>query len=200
MEKITKEGKDTEKILMSIMAENNLAKEEFLYTESIKKGKLFGTLYEVNVYLKVDINQEIKQFLEHLVNNLGLEVTIEFSNKDERPTFRMYSNNDNILIGIDGTTLKATEILTKQKIQNETGLYYRFNLDVADYKEKAIKKLEHFARKTAKEVVSTNISVALDNMSSYDRRIVHNALSDFKGIKTESEGEEPNRHIVIKPL
>ena len=42
--------------------------------------------------------------------------------------------------------------------------------------------------------------VSLDNMTSYERRIIHNILTDFKGVKTESEGEEPNRHVVIKPL
>ncbi|MCI8575146.1 MAG: hypothetical protein HFI09_01620, partial [Bacilli bacterium] len=50
----------------------------------------------------------------------------------------------------------------------------------------------------AKEVRDTKIDVALDNMNSYERRIVHNKLADFKGIRTTSEGEEPNRHIVIK--
>ena len=49
------------------------------------------------------------------------------------------------------------------------------------------------------EVAKTKIPVALDNMTSYERRLVHNILTDFKGVKTESEGEEPNRHVVIKP-
>ena len=53
--------------------------------------------------------------------------------------------------------------------------------------------------KLAKEVRSTIEELKLDNMSSYERMIVHNALNDFKGVKTESEGEEPNRHVVIKP-
>lgn len=201
MEKITKEGKSIESALKAIMEENNLSKEEFLYTSNLKKGKLFqGTIYEVNAYLKTEIVNELKEFLRKVVENMGLEVTIETSNKEDRVTIRLYSNKDYILIGKEGRTLKALETLAREYIQNKTGLYYKFSLDVSDYKEKNNKRLEILAKKTAKEVLSTNIPVALDNMTSYERRIIHSALTDFKGIKTESEGEEPNRHIVIKPL
>ena len=71
---------------------------------------------------------------------------------------------------------------------------------MSNYKEKNQKRLEWLAKKTAKEVVETKMPVSLDNMTSYERRIIHNILTDFKGVKTESEGEEPNRHVVIKPL
>lgn len=201
MERITKEGKDVDLALQKIMEENNISKEELLYTSTLKKSKLFqGNLYEVSVYLKTDLNKEVKRILTEIVQNMGLEVSIELSVKDDRPTLKMYSNKDYILIGKNGATLKAIEVLAKQFLLNETGLYYKFNVDVADYKEKMAKKLESLARKCAKDVVKTNIAVSLDNMSSYERRIVHNALADFSGIKTESEGEEPNRHIVIKPM
>ena len=200
MEKITKTGKDINKILDEIMAENNISKEEYLYSSKILKEKLFGNLFEVNVFLKSDIRKEIKKIIEEIVSNMGLEVNIEVSNKEERPIYRVYTNNDKVLIGKNGNTLKALELLTIQAIWNETGIYYKFSIDVSDYKEKNIKRLENFAKKMAKEVQKTNVEVALDNMTSYERRIIHNCLTDFKGIKTESEGEEPNRHIVIKPL
>lgn len=201
MEKITKEGKTIEEAVKKIMEENNLSKEEFLYTSNVKKGKLFqGTVYEVTAFLKSDITNELKEFIRKLVENMGLEVTIEVTNKDDRLTIRLFSNKDKILIGREGSTLKAIETIAKQYIQNVTGIYYKFNLDVSNYKEKNQKRLEYLAKKTAKEVVETNMAVSLDNMTSYERRIIHNILTDFKGVKTESEGEEPNRHVVIKPL
>ena len=201
MEKIIKEGKSVEAALSALMEENNLSKEEFLYTSSVKKGKLFqGTIYEVTAFLKSDINNELKEFIRKLVENMRLEVTIEVTNKDDRLTIRLFSNKDKILIGREGATLKAIETIAKQYIQNVTGIYYKFNLDVSNYKEKNQKRLEWLAKKTAKEVVETKMPVSLDNMTSYERRIIHNILTDFKGVKTESEGEEPNRHVVIKPL
>ena len=200
MEKIIKEGKEVDVILDEILTENNLSKDEIIYTVNDKKGKLFqGNLKEVTVYKKETINNEIKNYLKDLVENMGLEVKFELSTKDERTTIKMYSNNNPILIGKNGQTLKALETLAKQKIQNETGIHYKITLDVSNYKDKIKRNLERLAINTAKEVVKTKIPVALDNMTSYERMIIHNKLTDFKGIKTESEGEEPNRHIVIKP-
>lgn len=200
MEKIIKEGKEVNVILDEILTENNLSKDEIIYTVNDKKGKLFqGNLKEVTVYKKETINNEIKNYLKDLVENMGLEVKFELSTKDERTTIKMYSNNNPILIGKNGQTLKALETLAKQKIQNETGIHYKITLDVSNYKDKIKRNLERLAINTAKEVVKTKIPVALDNMTSYERMIIHNKLTDFKGVKTESEGEEPERHIVIKP-
>ena len=200
MEKIIKEGKEVDVILEEILNDNNLSKDEIIYTVSDKKGKLFqGNLKEVTVYKKETINNEIKNYLKEIIENMGLEVSFELSTKDERTTIKMYSNNNPILIGKNGQTLKALETLAKQKIQNETGIHYKITLDVSNYKDKIKRNLERLAINTAKEVVKTKIPVALDNMTSYERMIIHNKLTDFKGIKTESEGEEPNRHIVIKP-
>ena len=200
MEKIIKNGKVTEEILDEILSENDLTKDEIVYTSHDKKGKLFqGTLKEVTVYKKTDINDAIKEFLKEIIENMGLEVSFEVVTKDERTTIKMYSNNNPIIIGKNGHTLKALENLAKQKIQNDTGIFYKINLDVSNYKEKIQKSIERLAKNTAREVAKTKIPVALDNMTSYERRLVHNVLTDFKGVKTESEGEEPNRHVVIKP-
>lgn len=200
MEKIIKDGKETELVLEEILTENNLTKDEIVYTSRDKKGKLFqGNLKEVTVYKKTDINNSIKEFLKEIIENMGLEVSFEVVTKDERTTIKMYSNNNPIIIGKNGHTLKALETLAKQKIQNDTGIFYKINLDVSNYKEKIQKSIERLAKNTAREVAKTKIPVALDNMTSYERRIVHNVLTDFKGVKTESEGEEPNRHVVIKP-
>ncbi len=200
MEKIIKNGKVTEEILDEILSENDLTKDEIVYTSHDKKGKLFqGTLKEVTVYKKTDINDAIKEFLKEIIENMGLEVSFEVVTKDERTTIKMYSNNNPIIIGKNGHTLKSLENLAKQKIQNDTGIFYKINLDVSNYKEKIQKSIERLAKNTAREVAKTKIPVALDNMTSYERRLVHNILTDFKGVKTESEGEEPNRHVVIKP-
>ncbi len=200
MEEIIKEGKEVDVILDEILTENNLSKDEIIYTVNDKKGKLFqGNLKEVTVYKKETINNEIKNYLKEIIENMGLEVSFEMNTKDERTTIKMYSNNNPILIGKNGQTLKALETLAKQKIQNETGIHYKITLDVSNYKDKIKRNLERLAINTAKEVVKTKIPVALDNMTSYERMIIHNKLTDFKGVKTESEGEEPNRHIVIKP-
>ena len=71
-------------------------------------------------------------------------------------------------------------------------------LVVENYKEKCENHLEKLAKQIAREVTKTKQPVIMDNMNSYERRIVHNTLANFKNITTFSEGEEPNRHIVVK--
>ena len=66
-------------------------------------------------------------------------------------------------------------------------------------KEKREKLLERLAKRIAREVKSTKVEAKLDSMNSYERRVIHNILTNFKGVYTESEGEEPNRYVVIKP-
>ena len=191
MEKITKEGKELETVLASILEENNLTKEEVIYTYQEKKGKLFqGSLIEVTVYPKKNILDEIKVYLTNVLKYMDLEVNFEVSNNEDRTTIKMYSNNNPILIGKNGQTIKALEVLIRQMLQAKYGI---------NYKAKKERNLERMAKQIAKEVVDTKMEVKLDNMSSYERRIIHNVLTNFKGVKTESEGEEPNRHVVIKP-
>ena len=66
------------------------------------------------------------------------------------------------------------------------------------YKENQEKRIERLAKKLAREVVKTKMEIKMENMNSYERRIVHNILSNNKKVSTISEGEEPNRHVVIK--
>lgn len=200
MEKISKTGKNAELVLEEILKENNLNKADIVYTKGeTKKGLFKSETVEVIVYEKSKIYDLVKQFLNEIITNLGLEVSFELTTNDNNPVIRIISNNNAILIGHNGNTLKSLEILARQKILIETGLYFFISLDVENYKDKKKAKLERLAKQIAKEVVRTNIKTSLENMNAYERRIVHNALTNFKGVSTKSEGEEPNRHVVIYP-
>ena len=86
----------------------------------------------------------------------------------------------------------------RQAIYNVVDLYVNVSVDVERYKAKQTYFLEKKVKKIAKEVLDSKGEVRLDPMDSYTRKIVHTALQNFKNISTESEGEEPNRCIVIK--
>ncbi len=198
--KVVTEAKTKEEALTKALNDLNLKEEEILYTEENIKGKLFkaGTI-KVYAYPKTEILESIKKFISELVNNMGLEVSFETSIREDQFNIKMFSNNNSILIGKNGKTMKAIEMIAKQKIKTEYGLRVRIFLDVENYNEKRIKQLEKLAIFTAKEVVKSKMEVVLDNMNSYERRIIHNKLANFKGVTTVSEGQEPNRHIIIKP-
>ena len=198
MEKISKVGTNFEELIDEICNENKLTKEDIVYKEGEKKKALFKKeTIEAIVYKKEDIYNLAKEFLKETINNLGIEVNFELKKEDDRVTIKMYSDNNNIIIGHNGNTLKSLETLVRQKILIETGIHFIISLDVENYKDKKISRIERLAKQTAREVRRSKIDASLDNMNAYERRIVHNVLTNFKGVTTKSEGEEPNRHVVI---
>ncbi len=179
-------------------AKNELKTEKIYYKTEEEKSGLFKTKYKVTAVSYQEILEETKKFLTTIINNLGLTVNFETNIREEQFNITMFSDNNNILIGKNGKNLKSLETLCRAKIKKEWNIFPKIILDVENYKEKRIEVLEKLAIKTAKEVRATKIDATLENMNSYERRIIHNKLSNMKGITTTSEGEEPNRHIVIK--
>ena len=167
---------------------------------SEEKGGLFKSpKVEIEVIEKRELIKYIKDYLVKLLKDLGFSANIEIKNKEKIPTYIIYSDNDALLIGKNGKNLKALSIIASQHILNELGKNFKFIIDINSYKEKHEKSIEYLAKKTAKEVALTKIPAKLDSMNSYERRIIHNILANNPKVYTESEGEEPNRYVVIKP-
>lgn len=136
--------------------------------------------------------------LKVFLKNFNLEGTVETKIRDNQINYLIHSTNNSILIGKKGHILDSLHKYLRQAIYTETNIYPQVILDVEGYKEKQIYYLEQDAKKIAKEVKETKIEVRMDPMNSYDRKIIHTILTDFKNIETESAGEEPNRYVVIK--
>lgn len=199
MEKYTYTGKNLDELKTNAYQELNLEENECLIKVTEDKGSLFkGQSYTLDVYKITDVAAEIKNYLSELLTKMDLETTFETKIRGEQITIKMFSNQNNILIGRNGQTLKALQQIIRQHIFNIIGVYPYILLDVENYKEKCENHLEKLAKQIAREVTKTKQPVIMDNMNSYERRIVHNTLANFKNITTFSEGEEPNRHIVVK--
>ena len=200
MEKYTYVGKTEEEALELGLDELNLSKDDVIYSTNLQKGGLFKSKkVEVEVVKKTDINDFIKEYLVKLTKDMGFEVNAESKYSDGILNITLFSDNNNLLIGRDGKNMQALSTIVKQVLFNELGTYYKFNLDVGEYKLKKQKNLERMAYRIAKEVRKTKVDAKLDPMNSYERRIIHNALNDDRYVYTESFGEEPNRYVVIKP-
>ena len=167
--------------------------------EEIKGGLFKSKKVEIEVIERREVVRYIKEYLQKLLKDLGFTSNIEIKNKEEVPTYTIYSDNDALLIGKNGKNLKALSILTSQHLLNELGRNFKFTIDINSYKEKREKSLESLARRIAREVATTKVEAKLDSMNSYERRIIHNALTNNKRVYTGSVGEEPNRYVVIKP-
>ncbi len=193
-------GKDETELLNQASEELNIPIDDLIVKKTITKG---GLLKKDTITLQVATLESvvgfIKEYLASITKDMGLNVSFESKIRDNQITIKMYSDNNSILIGHNGQTLKALTTVVKQVVYNEINEYPYLILDVENYKEKQVKYLERLAKNIAREVGQTKNPVELENMNSYERRIIHNILSDNKYVYTESVGEEPNRHVVVKP-
>lgn len=193
------EGKNLEELIDTTLQNLNLTKDDVIIKKEEVKGNLLKkTSYKIKIYSLEDIQNYVKEYLLNLTKLMGLEVTFESKIRDSQICVKMYSDNNSILIGKDGRTLSSLMTIVKQVLSNNYSIYPHIILDVENYKENQEKKLERLAKRIAREVITTKVDVKLDNMNSYERRIIHNTLSNNNKVSTISEGEEPNRHVVIK--
>jgi spoIIIJ-associated protein len=200
MEERIYEGKEQKEVLASALEELNLTENDVMYYFSKEKaGLLKKEVIKLHLFEVKDVAEFIKEFLTQTTKDMGLDVQFESSIRDKQISIKMYSDNNSILIGHEGKTLKALTTVIKQVVYNKVGEYPYLLLDVENYKAKQEKYLIRLAKNIAKEVGHTKVEVELEDMNSYERRIIHNALTDNKYVYTESTGVEPHRHIVIKP-
>ncbi len=199
MEKHSYIGKNKEEAIKEAEISLQETEENLIINEKEVKSGLFKTKkVEIEVIEKREVVKFIKSYLLTLLKDIGFNVNIEVKN-GEFPSYTIYSNNDALLIGKNGKNLQALSKVVSQAILKEVGQSFKFVIDVNEYKEKHQRNLERLAKKIAREVKETKVEVKLDSMNSYERRIIHNILTNNKYVYTESVGEEPNRCVVIKP-
>ena len=158
---------------------------------------------EMKVEALVDNNLALegKRYIESILQAMNIEYQLEVRslNNEHEIYYNVHTNENPLLIGIKGKTLEALQTLVRNLLQIYTKEQLVVNVDIGDYREHRKHQLEILSTKVAKEVVKTKVPVKLKPMSSYERRIIHNKLSEWRDVYTESEGEGTERAIVIKP-
>lgn len=177
----------------------NASESEVIIVTKEEKKALFNKKCEISVTLISELNKNIKEYIIELLKNMGMNANVELKTREDSTIFNIVTSDSSILIGKNGRTIDAIQTIASQKVNTDLGVFYKFIVDVNDYKTKRKVRLEKLAKYTAKNVAKTKIPVKLDSMNSYERRIIHNALTNSKDVITISEGEEPNRAVVIKP-
>lgn len=140
-------------------------------------------------------------FLSDLLKNMKIEATVEAAETDDGLRLNIVSDTDGLLIGRRGETLDALQYIVSlyiNKDRKENG-YRRVSVDTEGYRLRREETLKRLARKNAVKVAKTGRAVAMEPMNPYERRVLHSALQGFKGVTTHSEGEEPNRRVIITP-
>ena len=138
-----------------------------------------------------------KEFLLGMFGKMGLSVQIEKLTTKDKITFQVHGEDLGILIGKHGQTLDAIQYLINLVANKEVRRRCQIVVDVENYRSRREETLVQLAHRLGAKVRRTRQKIALEPMNAFERKIIHVALQNEKHIKTDSEGQEPYRHIVI---
>ena len=193
------EGRTYEEALQKCLRTLELDETEiYIDTKELEPSENNKNKVEITVLPKSEVIEYIKEIVQNIGNALISNITTKVSDTNDVLNVSIYSDVNPILIGKDGKNLSAIQTIIKQSIFKKFNRNVKITVDIANYKTKKIKNLKYEVTKIAKEVLNSKVEAHLDPMNSYERRIVHTLISEFENLETISEGEEPNRYVVIK--
>ncbi|EKO7181553.1 protein jag [Listeria monocytogenes] len=204
MRDITAQGSNVEEAIQNALAtlETTRDKVEVEVLDEGKKG-IFGIgsrLAMVKVIEKEDGIQVAIDYLLDVATKMGAVITIDVEEVGKDVKLQIKGDNLGMLIGKHGQTLNALQYLTQLIANKTTSQYKNIIVNVGDYRERRHETLVILANKMADKALKTKRAVHLELMPSFERKIIHAILSENEQIETHSEGRDPYRYIVIKPV
>jgi spoIIIJ-associated protein len=146
-----------------------------------------------------ELAARVRDLLEHVAGALGIRCRIEIAEDEERLIATCDGPDVGLLIGRHGSTIDAVGVLVSAAaMRGESGARKEVVVDAAGYRERRRRTLEGIALRAADEALRLGEPVRLEPMSSAERRIVHERLKEVDGVETASEGDEPNRRVVVE--
>lgn len=142
------------------------------------------------------------RFLKGLVDAFEMSADVAVRSVNESAVEVAVDGDDlGLLVGPRGATLQAIQELTRTAVLRETGMREGWVIvDVAEYRVKRRAALEKFALQVAEQVSGSGTAVRMDPMPPADRKVVHDVLNGVDGVETGSEGEEPRRRVIVRPV
>ncbi|MBE5765115.1 MAG: protein jag [Clostridiales bacterium] len=204
MESIEVYGKTIEEAVESGIAQLGVTREEVeieVLEEPATRGLIFKKVTQAKVKLtkKPSDAQRAVDFLEGLFDLINVHATTEIVRDDDKICINLTATNTSFLIGYRGEVLDALQSLASAVANIGREDYKRLVVDCENYREKREETLVQLAERLAAKAVRTGRKIILEPMIPFERRVIHTALVDNKDVKTESEGKEPNRYVVIVP-
>ena len=192
-------AKTVEEALKLASEELGISEDNVTFKVLEEKKGLLSKKAVIEVYELTDVIDFAESYIKSVIESLGIEgVKTKTSLEDDIIHTEIDSDHNPILIGKNGVTLQALNEIARLAVSGKFHHRYRILLDIGDYKDAKYSRVASIARRTAKEVQKSKVDVTLDPMPSDERRIVHNVLSEFSHIKTESSGEGHRRAVTIK--
>lgn len=201
------EGKSTEEAIENACAHFQVSAEQ-LEIEILTVGSpgifgLGGRKAKIKAALRAESDDrllsEAREILETLLARMQEKAAVSAHQEDDRISLRIETDDAGLLIGKQGQTLDALQYLVTKMVAKKSRRKVRITIDVEAYRARHNEALAHMAQKYGEKVKRSGRPVTLSPMNPYDRRIVHMALQDDKGLKTMSRGEGLYKKVVISP-
>ena len=194
-------GKTRQEAIETAVRDLNVPQEE-LHIETLEVGaKGFLGIGAKDARIKVtyqpDPHVVARNYLEGLFEKIGVDAAIDITTEDDTLMVQVTGEEADCLLKNRGESVDALQLLLSLVISHTCGAYYKLSFNVNDYKEKTKERLEALALKTAGQVVRNRRKTTLPPMTSFQRRIIHAKLQDYKDVTTYSVGEEPARRVVV---
>lgn len=139
-----------------------------------------------------------KKYLEDTLSFFGVNIDVKASADEDVIELKVPSTHLNgFLIGHNGDTLRSLQFLVSTTLRNHDAQLHRINIDIADYKAQRADRLINKIKDILAQVQESGEAYSLEPMNAADRRVVHQAVSEYPDLQTQSEGEGHERHIVI---
>ena len=191
-------AKTLEECLAAASEELETPVEDIIYTVVEEKKGIFSKKVTISVEEISDVIEFTENYIKDVCHALGLDASLKTFYRDNIIKVLIETNRKAVLIGNNGVSLQSLNELTKLAVSTKFKRKFKILLDIGNYKEKKYRSVIFVAKKAAKEVLSTHVDVKLNPMTPDERKKVHNVLSSWKHIKTESVGDGKERAIVIK--
>ena len=193
MEYIEFKGKTVEEAVMTASIQFSIASDELDYVVVDKGNPGFLGINKKPAIIKARKKETIvdktEVYLDALFKAMNIDTVVDIQyNEDDR----------NMDINLTGQTLDALQYLISLFVNKESDNYIRVKLDTENYRARRKETLEQLARNIAIKVKRYKKPMSLEPMNPYERRIIHSALQNDKYVTTRSEGDEPNRHVIIE--
>ena len=153
----------------------------------------------------IDRNDELfitsKNFLKQMIEDMGIDCDIESRTEGNMIKFNILCSQESdigIIIGKRGETLDSLQYIVNLVTNRNADTYIRVILDCNQYRSKRERSLQKLARRLADKAIQTGRDIKLEPMNPYERRIIHTYLQNDENVNTFSQGNEPNRRVIIK--
>ena len=144
--------------------------------------------------------ERVRAIVERVIEALDVDATVDVTEDERQITATVDGEDVGRLIGRRGQTIDAVQLVCYRAAQRGATERKRVVLDAAGYRERRREQVEHQADRAAERALETGREIELEPMTPTERKVVHDHLKDRSGIETFSEGEEPERCVIVAPL